>query len=117
MVIEFIFPIATVVSSIGVIIGAAILIYRAAKKIESAIGQDREGRTLSERLARVEHQLWENGGSSLADRVNNIERHAIKTTSKLELIEKLITKSNLILNSSNDEPKTISRTRVKKPPN
>jgi hypothetical protein len=38
----------------------------------------------------VEHQLWENGGSSLADRVNTIEMHSIKTTTELEFIKELI---------------------------
>lgn len=114
MVLELIFPIATVISSLGVIIGAIILIYKAAKKIESAIGEDSQGRTISERLDRVEHQLWENGGSSLADRVNNIETHVTKTTAKLDLIEKLITGSNAVVTASADESKPIRKTRTKK---
>jgi hypothetical protein len=39
----------------------------------------------------VEHQLWENGGSSLADRVNNIETHVVKSTAEIELIKQLMT--------------------------
>jgi hypothetical protein len=72
------------------ITGALYAIYKIAKRLEDAIGTDSKGRTLSERLDRVEHQLWENGGSSLADRVNTIEMHSIKTTTELEFIKELI---------------------------
>ena len=72
------------------ITGALYAIYKIAKRLEDAIGTDAKGRTISERLDRVEHQLWENGGSSLADRVNTIEMHSIKTTTELEFIKELI---------------------------
>jgi hypothetical protein len=36
------------------------------------LGVDRKGRTISERLERVEYQLFPNGGNSLVDRVNQI---------------------------------------------
>lgn len=72
------------------ITGALYAIYKIAKRLEDAIGTDSKGRTLSERLDRVEHQLWENGGSSLADRVNTIEMHSIKTSTELEFIKELI---------------------------
>ena len=38
-------------------------------------------------MEKVEHQLWENGGSSLADRVNTIEMHVIKMSAEVELIK------------------------------
>ena len=84
---ELIFTIAAVITAIGVIAGALLAIYRLAKRIGDAIGVDKNGRTLAERLDRVEHQLWENGGTSLADRVNTIEAHALKTTTELALIK------------------------------
>lgn len=84
---EVIFTIAAVITAIGVIAGALLAIYRVAKRIGDAIGVDKNGRTLAERLDRVEHQLWENGGTSLADRVNTIEEHVLKTTTELRLIK------------------------------
>ena len=72
------------------ITGALYAIYKIAKRLENAIGTDSKGRTISERLDRVEHQLWENGGSSLADRVNTIEMHSVKTSTELEFIKELI---------------------------
>ena len=105
---ELIFTIAAMITATGVIIGSLVAIYKLARRIGDAIGVDKSGRTISERLDRVEHQLWENGGSSLADRVNSIEAHAISTTAKLELIEALIVK-----NEENSIP-TIKKSRVKK---
>lgn len=76
-----------ILSSVGVIVGVTtavvalvISIYRIAKRLENAIGVDKDGRTISDRMSRVEHQLWPNGGSSMADRVNAIE----KTTSETQ---------------------------------
>jgi hypothetical protein len=48
-------------------------IYKIAKRIDGALGVDKEGRTISERLQRVEHQLFPNGGSSLTDKINRVE--------------------------------------------
>jgi len=76
------------------ITGALYAIYKIAKRLEDAIGTDSKGRTISERLDRVEHQLWENGGSSLADRVNTIEMHSIKTSTEIQFIKELIVNSS-----------------------
>jgi hypothetical protein len=113
---EFILTIGAVLSSLAVIFGTVYAVYKLARKIELAIGVDKRGRTISDRLDRVEHQLWENGGSPLADRVNTIESHAIKTTAKLELIESLIIKSSTLSNSdsSKSSPISVKKTRVKK---
>jgi hypothetical protein len=105
---ELIFTVAALITATGVIIGSLVAIYKLARKIGDSIGVDRNGRTLSERLDRVEHQLWENGGSSLADRVNSIEAHAISSTAKLELIE------NLLLSSNQTSVSTIKKPRIKK---
>jgi len=96
---DLILSIAAIFSGIGVIFGGVLAVYRISKRIDSAIGLDSKGRTLSERLDRVEHQLWENGGSSLADRVNTIEKHTVKTSAEVELIKNLI-----IANSSGQTP-------------
>jgi hypothetical protein len=87
---ELILSIAAIFSGIGVIFGGVLSVYKISKRIDSAIGLDSSGRTLAERLERVENQLWENGGSSLADRVNVIEKHTVKTSAEVELIKNLI---------------------------
>lgn len=78
---------SALVGALGVLFGAIYSIYRIAKRIGDALGVDEKGRTISERLDRVEHQLWENGGSSLADRVNNIEMHVLKVSTEIEIIK------------------------------
>lgn len=81
---------ANTAAVITILLGvAAILafIYRAVRRVEGAVGIDKFGRTLNERMDRVEHQLWPNGGSSLADRVHRtddavrdlkVENHVIR---------------------------------------
>jgi hypothetical protein len=109
MPIDIIFTTAAVITAVGVIVGGIVAIYRLAQTISKSIGLDEKGRTLSERLNRVEHQLWENGGSSLADRVNTIESHAIKTTTELEII-----KNFLIPGQPAVTIQPVKRTRTKK---
>lgn len=89
MTIELVMAITASITAFGVLGGVIVAIYRVAKKIGDAVGVDAHGRTLSERLERVEHQLWENGGSSLADRVNNIEKHVVKVSTEIEFIKDL----------------------------
>lgn len=103
---ELILTIAALITAAGIIFGALIAIYKLARRIGDAIGVDKNGRTIADRLDRVEHQLWENGGSSLADRVNIIEAHSIKTSAEVELIKDFI-----ITNKAIETPK---KTRVKK---
>ena len=86
---ELLMAIAAAITSFGVLIGGVIAVYRIAKRIDQALGVDQHGRTISERMERVEHQLWENGGGSLADRVNNIEKHVVKVSTEIEFIKDL----------------------------
>jgi hypothetical protein len=108
---ELILSTAAVVTAVGIIIGSLIAIYRLARRIGDAIGVDKNGRTIADRLDRVEHQLWENGGSSLADRVNSIESHAIKTSAEIDLIKKFVLSSG---NTTENPVVSIKKTRVKK---
>jgi hypothetical protein len=103
---DIVFTTSAIVTAIGVIVGGIVAIYRVAQKIQKSIGLDSKGRTISERLDRVEHQLWENGGSSLADRVNTIETHTIKTSAELELIK------NFLIPAQAAQP--AKKTRLKK---
>lgn len=86
---EMLMAIAATITSFGILIAALLAVYRIAKKIDAALGVDSQGRTLSDRMDRVEHQLWENGGGSLADRVNNIEKHVVKVSTEIEFIKNL----------------------------
>lgn len=57
------------------IIGAALAVgYATARKFEGLLGKDKKGNTVIERLERIEHQLYPNGGSSLTDKVDYIRR-------------------------------------------
>jgi hypothetical protein len=105
---EIILTVAAVITAIGVIIGGLVSIYRFVKKISDSIGVDSKGRTLAERLDRVEHQLWENGGSSLADRVNIIEAHSIKTSAEVELIK------DFMISAKTAPVSVVRKPRVKK---
>jgi hypothetical protein len=87
MTTELVMAVSAAISAFAVIAAAIIAIYRTAKKIGDSLGTDSQGRTISDRLERVEHQLWENGGSSLADRVNNIEKHVVKVSTEIEFIK------------------------------
>lgn len=82
--------IAALIGGLIVIFGGIYSIYKIAKRVESAIGVDEKGRTVSERLTRVEHQLWPNGGDSLADRVNDLDKCARDTSTQVQLIRDLL---------------------------
>ena len=86
---EVVIVIAATITAFGILVGAITAIYRVARRIDDALGLDSQGRTVSDRLERVEHQLWENGGSSLADRVNNIEKHVVKVATEIDFIKDL----------------------------
>lgn len=89
MTADLLMSVAGILGSLAVIFATVYSLYKLAKRIDAAIGTDSQGRTISDRLDKVEHQLWENGGSSLADRVNNIEKHVIKVSTEIEFIKDL----------------------------
>jgi hypothetical protein len=82
--------VAAVIGALVVIIGGIISVYKIAKRVEDAIGVDENGRTVSDRLSRVEHQLWPNGGDSLADQVKDLDTCAKNTSTQVELIRDLL---------------------------
>ena len=111
MTAELVMAVSAAISAFAVLVAAIIAIYRLAKKIGQVLGTDSQGRTISDRLDRVEHQLWENGGSSLADRVNNIEKHVVKVSTEIEFIKDLTmglhnaqTSSNNVLYQAVEDP-------------
>jgi hypothetical protein len=94
MALELIFTIAAVITAVGVIIGGIVAIYRLARRISDSIGLDEKGRTISERLDRVEHQLWPNGGSSLADQVKRTSDTTKENHVELQFIKQLLLANN-----------------------
>lgn len=65
-------------------------IYKIAKRIDGALGVDKEGRTISDRLSRVEHQLFPNGGSSLTDKINRIEHDQRQMKGEMSAFKEIV---------------------------
>jgi len=72
MVDEWVIGLAAVLVAVGVVWKFARGAYLAIQRIEKTLGVDSQGRTIAQRLDRVEHQLFPNGGSSLTDKINQI---------------------------------------------
>lgn len=84
---------AFVLLILGVLTGSSALaykVYKIAKRMEGSIGVDEKGRSLADRMSRVEHQLWPNGGESLADQVDKIEKSSNETSVEVRLIRDLL---------------------------
>lgn len=106
---DFIMTVAGITGALAVIFGGMYSIYKIARRLDMAIGADSDGKTVSDRLSRVEHQLWENGGTSLADRVNRIEDLSKHTATEVSFIKEIL------LGSMAQAPATTQRrTRQKK---
>ena len=69
---EWVLALAAIFVALGVIAKFGYATYKAIHRIDMTLGVDKKGRTISERLERVEYQLFPNGGNSLVDRVNQI---------------------------------------------
>lgn len=85
------------ISEILFIVGALVgigsffyAIFKIAKRIDAAIGVDSQGRTLSDRMDKVEYQLWPNNGASLADKVDRVEKNAESNSTELRIIKELV---------------------------
>ena len=105
-----------IAASIGgatVLFGFIYSVYKVIRRVESAIGTDEKGRTVSERMERVEYQLWENGGSSLADRVNTIGKQADQMAVEVKFIKDVLLRL-LAMPEIEVEPVVKKRTRSKK---
>jgi uncharacterized protein (UPF0335 family) len=87
---EAIITFASIVGALVAIFGALYTIYKIARRLDDAIGIDEEGRTISQRLERVEHQLWENGGDSLADKVNEVAEDAKQTHTEVKFMKEVL---------------------------
>ena len=79
-----------VVAALTAIAIFSMKVYRILKRIDGVLGVDRQGRTISERLDRVEHQLFPNGGSSLTDKINRIEQEQREMKGQLAAFERIL---------------------------
>jgi hypothetical protein len=117
MPIDIIFTTSAVITALGVIIGFIIAVYRIARTISNSIGLDAQGRTISDRLDRVEHQLWPNGGSSLADRVHQTSEMAKETSTEVKFIKQILIANNpsFVYVDETEQPVSVMpRKRVRK---
>jgi hypothetical protein len=87
---QIILQTAAVITAVGVIGAFIRYFYTFARRIETALGNDKDGRSISDRVGRIEHQVYPNGGGSLSDQVKKVETSVTKTTAKLEIIESLL---------------------------
>lgn len=84
---------STILLVIGTLTGVGAFmfsIYKIAKRVDQAVGVDSDGKTLSDRMSRVEHQLWENGGDSLKDQVNSIASCQIEIKAEMGIIKDIL---------------------------
>lgn len=79
-----------VVAAITAIAIFAMKTYRIIKRIDTVLGVDRQGRTISDRLDRVEHHLFPNGGSSLTDKINRIEFEQREMKGQMDAVETVL---------------------------
>ena len=87
---ETILGVAAVVAAITVIAHFVRKIYFIAKRIEDSLGVDEKGRTVTDRLERIEHQLFPNGGSSLTDKINQIGHEQKVMKAELDTVKTVL---------------------------
>ena len=81
---------AAIVTALTIIGGFVRKIYCIARRIEDSLGKDKQGRTLADRLARIEHQLFPNGGTSLVDKMNRIEADQHTMQGRMQSMERTL---------------------------
>lgn len=89
---DFILSAAAFLVALTVIIVSAVKAHRLLARIDDAIGVGSDGQTLASRLERVEHQVFPNGGGSLADEVADLKMQAAAQTASLSVIKELLIK-------------------------
>lgn len=97
---ETVLTVAALVTALTAISYFLRKVYKVAHRIDQALGVDKQGRTISDRLDRVEHQLFPNGGSSLTDKINRIEKEQTVLFAQMEALRTMLL--NLIGGNKND---------------
>lgn len=88
--VESVIMVGAVVAAVTAICIFSLKVWRVLKRIDSVLGVDKQGRTISERLDRVEHQLFPNGGSSLTDKIVRIEREQNSLQAQLHSLHAMV---------------------------
>lgn len=78
---------------ITVIAGVWFFGYGMARKFEVIFKKDSKGRTLGERLDKIEHQLYPNGGDSMADVLNDTKSDVQEIKGQLKVLSDIATKN------------------------
>lgn len=87
---EQIISIAALLLAITTISVFTFRVYKIARRIDDTLGVDKEGRTISDRLSRVEYQLFPNGGASLSDKITKIESEQRVMQGKVDAVETIV---------------------------
>lgn len=87
---EWIIALAVLIGALAVIGSFSKKAYKGIQRIEATLGTDEKGRTIAERLDVVEHQLFPNGGGSLADKVGQIDIRQIELEAKVGTVERMV---------------------------
>jgi len=82
--------IAALIAAVTAIAIFTYRVYKIARRIDDTLGVDKEGRTISDRLLRVEHQLFPNGGTSLSDKITRVESEQRVMQGKLDTVETIV---------------------------
>ncbi len=82
--------IAALIAAVTAIAIFTYRVYKIARRIDDTLGVDKEGRTISDRLQRVEHQLFPNGGASLSDKITRVESEQRLMKGKLDTVETIV---------------------------
>ena len=90
MVVEWILGTAAVIVALLVIIKFGYATYKAIHRIDEMLGVDRQGRTLSDRIERMEYQLFPNAGHSLDDRITQVAFDQKAIEGEVRLIRQLL---------------------------
>ena len=82
--------VVAIIAGVTFLLGIIYKIYKVIHRVESAIGVDEQGRTMSDRMDRVEYQLWENGGNSMKDQMNSNTQLAKETAVEVKFIKDVL---------------------------
>ena len=82
--------VGAIVAAITAICIFALKVWRVLKRIDSVLGVDQQGRTISDRLERVEYQLFPNNGGSLSDKITRIEKEQSAMQARFDSLQAMV---------------------------
>lgn len=88
---------ASVIAALGAVLGILIKIGNLIRRGEQLIAMDKDGKTSidritdrldnqDERLNRIDYQLHPNGGGSLSDKVNKVEKDIVEVKAQNDIV-------------------------------